>query len=86
MDIFGCLEIRVKKKKSKCTKIFVKIVGSWEFFCNYDYVYSSMIWFVWKKDIDVLIIDNGRDFIYCKVNRGDIWFMFIVVYGVNDLL
>lgn len=54
-------------------------------YCNYEYVYNGRIYLMWKRDIDVFIIEKGGDFIYCKVVRGNICFIFIVVYGIDDL-
>lgn len=83
MDICGILEIRVKKGNLK--NIFRRIVCDWDYCFNNEYVYNGRIWMIWKKDIDVYIIDKGSDFIYCKVIRGDIKIVFIVIYGLNDL-
>lgn len=41
IDIFGCLEIRVKYYKDK--KIIIRI-DSMEYCCNYEYVYNGRIW------------------------------------------
>lgn len=81
IDIFSCLEVRVKQHKAK--KIIAKITDM--DYCNYEHAYNGRIYLMWKRDIDVLIIEKGGDFIHCKVARGNICFIFTVVYGTDDL-
>lgn len=83
VDICGILETRVKKGNSK--NIFRRIACDWDYCFNNEHAYNGRIWMIWKKDIDVHIIDKGSDFIHCKVTRGDIKTVLTVIYGSNDL-
>lgn len=86
VDMFGCLETRVKEHKAP--QIRRKIAPGWLNAHNYSGGDSNgRIWILWKDHLKVQIIKVHKQYIHCLVEdpRVQIRLYVTIVYAKNDL-
>lgn len=83
--LFGCLEARIKEGKAK--PILFKFAKEWNHCCNYPYGTNGRIWLLWKKHINVQVLQVHEQYIHCEVANltSNFRAKVTVVYARNEV-
>ncbi|XP_039064868.1 uncharacterized protein LOC120210139 [Hibiscus syriacus] len=82
VDVLCLLETRIKVDKSET--IFCSKFSNWNFCSNYDYAINGRIWMLWRKGIDLSIIQVADQCITAKGNFQGKPVFISSIYGSND--
>ncbi|KAH0685970.1 hypothetical protein KY284_016523 [Solanum tuberosum] len=84
IDIFGCLETRVKENKAH--QVLKKVGRYWNYCYNYPHGVNGKVWLLWKKHLDVQILHIHEQFIHCVVDNvaASISVLLTIVYARNE--
>ncbi|XP_075076803.1 uncharacterized protein LOC142163419 [Nicotiana tabacum] len=85
IDIFGCLETRVKERRAK--SIVTKVDRDWGYCCNYTKAIKGRIWLFWKTHLIVKILQIHEQFIHCslEVQTTNSLIMLTTIYARNKV-
>uniref|UniRef100_A0A1S3YJW7 Uncharacterized protein n=1 Tax=Nicotiana tabacum TaxID=4097 RepID=A0A1S3YJW7_TOBAC len=84
VDVMGCLDTRVKERKS--ARIISQVAREWNLCCNYNAHPNGRIWLLWKGNVNAQIIQIKDQFIHYEVQEPNSNFRTIVtmIYASND--